>query len=381
MGNLFKLFTTLLLIIFFFNPQKNSAQRFSSEHIELSDKIHSLVNTYYNANEFSGSVLVADQGNILINKEYGYLNIDKTKEIDKTSVFEIASISKQFTALLIMILQEDNKLNYDDKIIKYFPYITYKNITIRHLLTHTSGLSEKLFFKWAGKNMAPDKIYTNEFILKYLENERPDLAFEPGEKWEYSNLGYLLLPLIMKKITGEHYITYLNKKILEPLEMNNSGIFSQSTKGTKMNNYAFGKIFNSKDSTFISGFGFAKSDSIYGSVGILSNTTDLFKYDRALYTNKLVNHETLEEAFTPYTLADATSSKYGFGWFITDDFTINGVNCGKRINHHGLWPGYESSFIRFIDKDKTIIILSNQAPSSKDKLVEEISKLLFNKNI
>ena len=86
MGNLFKLFTTLLLIIFFFNPQKNSAQRFSSEHIELSDKIHSLVNTYYNANEFSGSVLVADQGNILINKGYGYLNIDKTKEIDKTSL-------------------------------------------------------------------------------------------------------------------------------------------------------------------------------------------------------------------------------------------------------------------------------------------------------
>jgi len=162
--------------------------------------------------------------------------------------------------------------------------------------------------------------------------------------------------------------------------MDNSGIFSQNTKGTKMNNYALGKIFNSKDSTFISGFGFAKSDSIYGSVGILSNTTDLLKYDRALYTYKLVNHKTMEEAFTPYTLADGSSSKYGFGWFITDDFTINGINCGKRINHHGLWPGYESSFIRFIDKDKTIIILSNQAPSSKDKLVEEISKLLFNKN-
>ena len=378
MRSLFKLLSTLLLITSFFIPQENTAQSLTSEQNELADKIHSLVNTYYKANEFSGSVLVADRDHILINKAYGYLDIDKTKEIDQTSVFEIASISKQFTALLIMILQEENKLNYDDKITKYFPNIPYRNITIRHLLTHTSGLSEKQFFKWAGKNMDSDKTYTNEFILKYLENEKPELAFVPGEKWEYSNLGYFLLPLIMQKITGEHYISYLNKKILEPLEMDNSGIFSQNSKRSKMNNYAFGKIFNSKDSTFISSFGFAKSDSIYGSVGVLSNTTDLFKYDRALNANKLVNQKTMKEAFTSYTLTDATSSKYGFGWFITDDVTINGMNCGKRINHHGLWPGYESSFIRFIDKDKTIIILSNQSPSSKDKLVEEISKLLFN---
>lgn len=380
MGNLFKLLVILLIIIFFTDCQNASSQQAISENARISGQIDSIVNSYYQANEFSGSVLVADQGNVLINKEYGYMNLDATKEINAEAVFEIASLSKQFTALLIMILKEEKKLNYDDEIVKYFPNLTYNKITIRHLLTHTSGLSEKRFFIWAGQNMDPTKIYSNEFVLKYLEDEHPKLAFEPGEKWEYSNVGYFLLALIIQQTSEIHYIQLLKEKIFEPLGMHSTGIFSQNIKGSKMDNYVFGKVFNPKDSTFISSFGMAWSDSLYGGVGILSNTTDLLKWDRALYGNILINQETLQEAFNSYPLPNDSSSEYGFGWYVRDDFKIKGRNFGKRLDHNGLWPGYESSIVRYIDEDKTIILLSNQSPSSKDKLVEEISELLFEAN-
>jgi len=377
MQSFFKILVVLLGSILLADCQDTSTQQRSSRKEFISSRIDSLINKFYHSKKFSGSILVADQGNIILNKEFGYSNLDSTKEINSESVFEIASISKQFTALLIMMLKEENKLDYDDKITKYFPGLQYSNITIRHLLTHTSGLSEGQFFMWARKNMDPSKIYTNKFILDYLEQENPELEFAPGEKWEYSNLGYFLLPLIIQQTTGNHYIQQLNEKIFAPLGMNNSGIFSQEIKGSEKDNYVFGKVFSPKDSVFISSFGMAWSDSIYGGVGILSNTLDLLKWDRALYSNSLVSQKTLQEAFKTYMLKNDSSSKYGFGWYIKENNVINGINYGKRVDHNGLWPGYESSIVRYIDRDKTIIILSNQSPSSKDKLIEEISDLLF----
>jgi len=376
MSTFIKLPAILLVSTVLISCQGTSSEKSSINEV-LATRIDSLVNSYYLANEFSGSVLVADQGEILINSNYGYANLDLTKKLNSESVYEIASISKQFTALLIMMLKEENILDYDDKITKYLPTIPYDNITIRHLLTHTSGLSERLFFMWAGQNMDPTKIYTNELILKYLEKENPELAFEPGEKWEYSNLGYFLLPLILQQSTAKNYIQLLNDKIFSPLGMNNSGIFSQDFKGNEMDNYVFGKVYNPKDSAFKSSFGMAWSDSIYGGVGIISNTIDLLKWDRALYSDNLVNQKTLQEAFEPFILQNDIDSKYGFGWYIRDDKVINGNHSGLRLDHNGLWPGFKSSIIRYIDKDKTIIILSNQSPSSVDKLIEEISELLF----
>lgn len=372
-----KFLAILLVSTVLISCQGTSSEKSSTINEVLATRIENLVNSYYLADEFSGSVLVADQGDILINGNYGYANLDLTKELSSESVYEIASISKQFTALLIMMLKEENKLDYDDKITKYLPTLPYDNITIRHLLTHTSGLSERQFFMWAGQNMDPTKIYTNELILKYLEKENPELEFEPGEKWEYSNLGYFLLPLILKQSTAKNYIQLLNDKIFSTLGMNNSGIFSQDFKGNEMDNYVFGKVYNPKDTAFKSSFGMAWSDSIYGGVGILSNTLDLLKWDRALYSNSLVSQKTLQEAFKTYMLKNDSSSKYGFGWYIKENKVINGINYGKRVDHNGLWPGYESSIVRYIDRDKTIIILSNQSPSSKDKLIEEISDLLF----
>lgn len=370
------LFTTFT--IFCVSCQTTSSNPHSES--DASSSIDSLVRGFFNAKEFSGSVLVAEGGEIIYNKHYGYAKLDSSKRINSESVFEIASLTKQFSALLIMILKEEGKLNYDDMVSEHVPNFPYDDITVRHILTHTSGLSERKFFQWAGKNMNSAEIYTNEFILDYLVQQQPALSFNPGEKWEYSNLGYFLLPLIIEQLSGQVYIEYLKDKILTPLEMTNTGIFAQEIKGSSMANYTFGKIYNPKDTMFVSGFGMAKSDSIYGSVGLLSNTSDLFKWDRALYSDKLVDQESLQEAFGPYTLTDGTSTQYGFGWFVRENYMLEGVDCGKRLDHYGLWPGYETSIVRYIDRDITIIILANQSPSAKDKLVEEISILIFHTN-
>jgi len=377
MNHSIKSITVICIISLCISCHEVSSQAIGSHNDAVANQIDSLLKHSFHAQSFSGSVLVADQGNIIHNKAYGYMDLDQTKEIKTASVFEIASLSKQFTALLIMILEEKGKLSYDDKLIQYFPKLPYKDISIRHLLTHTSGLSEKQFFMWAGQNMDPKKIYTNELILTYLEENQPELAFEPGGKWEYSNVGYFLLALIIQETSQTHYIQFLKEKIIKPLEMESTGIFSQELKGNDMDTYVFGKVFNPKDSVFMSSFGMAWSDSLYGGVGIVSNTTDLFRWDRALKHNKLVKPETIREALTPYKLKDGTTSNYGFGWFVKEDFMVNDKNCGKRIDHYGVWPGYESSIVRYIDSDKTIIILSNQAPSNKDALIEEISELLF----
>ena len=155
----------VFLFIFFSNCQSPSSKDNSNSSNHISEQLDALVEKHFQEEKFNGSVLIADKGNVILNKEYGYSDLEKKNPLSSGSLFEIASISKQFTALLIMILKEENKLDYDDAIVKYFPNLPYKEITIRHLLTHTSGLSEKQFFGWAGKNMDPAKIYHNEIVL------------------------------------------------------------------------------------------------------------------------------------------------------------------------------------------------------------------------
>ncbi len=368
----------LFILLSLANCKNQSSHRSISGNDQFAESIDSLVRTYYNSERFSGSVLIADQGDIVFQKEYGYVKLDSSKLIDTNSVFEIASISKQFTAMLIMIMKEQGLLNYDDNLQRYFPQLPYQNITIRHLLTHTSGLSERAFFVWGAQNMPSTSIYDNRFILEeYLTKVQPELAFEPGTKWEYSNLGYFLLPLILEEVSGKSYINLLQEKIFDPLRMRHSGIYSQSHKGTEMPEYVFGKIFNPQDSAFGSAFGLAWSDSIYGGVGIVSNAEDLLAWDRALTSNALIDKQTLEEALTPYTLSDNSSSAYGFGWYVQNNYSLNGKRVGKRTDHNGLWPGYESSIVRYIDEGKTIIVLASQQPSAKDEIVHGISEILF----
>lgn len=374
---------TKFIILFFLTATiilsgcSNSNQPVKTNLDVIGTEIDSLVSHYHQNQQFSGAVLVADNGEVMIHKQYGYTSLDSTQLINDQSVFEIASISKQFTAMLVMMLQEEGLLSYEDNLLKHFPGLPYKNITIKHLLTHTSGIAERLFFMWGARNMDRSKVYHNDMVLQYLTEQKPHLAFEPGTKWEYSNVGYFLLALILEQTTGKHYIELLQERILKPLAMEHTGIYSEQFKGNQMDNYVFGKLYNAKGHNFHSSFGMSWSDSIYGSVGILSNSIDLLKWDKALSAHSLVDEQTLAEAFTSYELSDKTPSEYGFGWYVSDSSIVNGIDRGKKLNHNGLWPGYESSIVRYPESRITIIILANQSPSAKDRLVDEISALVF----
>lgn len=367
-----------LLLLPVLSCEKQESRSYA-ERQQASVYLDSLISSHYLARKFSGAVLVAKQGELILSKEYGYQTLDSAKKIDRNSVFEIASLSKQFTAMMVMLTKLAGLLDYDDPIERHLTEFPYRGITIRHLLTHTSGLSERAFFQWAGRNMDVDKFYTNEIVLKYLKSEKPALAFSPGEKWEYSNVGYFLLASILEKVNGKHYISLLQEKILTPLDMQNTGIYSQGHKGSRMENYAFSKVFSPNDSGYISAFGLAWSDSMYGGVGIVSNASDLYKWDRALQQNTLIDAATWEEAIIAYMLPDNMSSQYGFGWFVRDSVMINDKNLGKRIDHYGVWPGYESSIVRYLDPDLTIIIIANQSPSTKNELIDHISEIILDK--
>jgi len=359
-------FCALLLMSHHLNAQQS-----------VASKIDSLALSYFQSGQFSGEVLVADHGTVIVHKTYGYKDVGGQELLTKRSVYEVASLSKSFTAMLVSLFKTEGLWAYDDLVIKHLSDFPYPNITIRHLLSHSSGLSERKFFMWAGQHMKPGKTYHNQFVIDYLATEKPALSFEPGTQYEYSNLGYMLLAHLLEKQSGKHYISLLNEHIFQPLKMDQSGIYSQSHKGENMPSYAFSKVFNPLDSTYIPAFDLAWSDSIYGSVGIVSNASDLLKWDQALYTDQLIKQEARAEIFEPQRLADGNQSSYGLGWFVDGDLLVNGKNIGKKVSHFGLWPGYESSIVRFIDQGKTIIIISNRAPSSKGKMIEGITKLLF----
>jgi len=311
--------------------------------------------------KFNGNVLVAKGGNIIYQQDLGYADFNSKRLLNDSSVFELASLSKQFTAMGIMILKEKKQLRYDDNVKKFFPDFPYDNITIRNLLTHTSGLpgyEEQFEKKWDRK-----KIAFNKDILDMLKQEKDTLFFKPGTKWKYSNTGYALLAYIIEKISGKSYNDFMAKNIFQPLRMTHTFIYNMRRSIRKIPaNYALGFVFSDSLKRYILPDSLPNFDFVYYLDGIVgdgcvnSTTGDLLKWDRALYTTKLVSKPTLDEMLSPLvqTSPRDTTSFYGFGVGVQPK-----TPRGKVISHTGGWPGYATLLVRRVDIDETIIGLSN----------------------
>jgi CubicO group peptidase (beta-lactamase class C family) len=319
-------------------------------------------------------VLVAEKGKPIYHKAFGFANRETKQSLDTASIFELASVSKQFTAMLIAILKEDGKLNYDDAIEKYLPGLPYKGITIRHLLNHTSGLPD--YQKLMDENWDKSKVATNEDILFYLKKFHPVILFKPGEKYEYSNTGYVLLGSIVEKASGQEFVAYCREKIFNPLGMTSTDIRAKKEKDA-MVNFALGYIYVPEKNNYVRADSFPSSNyTIWlggrkGPGRISSATADLLRWDRALYTENLVNSKTMDELFSAAKLNDGSSSNYGFGWMLRRDSVL-----GKVVYHTGDNPGYKTEILRYLDHDKTIIILCNNAHAKFNELVNEVEHLL-----
>lgn len=317
---------------------------------------------------FSGIVLVAKDGKIQFHEAAGKRRFETNETLQKTDISELASISKQFTSMVIMMLKERGKLNFDDSISKYVQ-VPYPNITIRHLLTHTSGLPD--YQAVMDKYWDKSKVAGNPEILEYLNRYAPPVLFQPGEKYSYSNTGYVLLASIAEKSSGKDFIEMCREWIFKPLKMRDTNIRSLEEKA-KVKNFAAGHQ-KDENGNYVNANNFRASDYTVwlgnrkGPGRISSTAQDLLKWDTALYTEKLIKKETLEEAFTSGTLNNGTKINYGFGWEVLTDKAGN-----KYVQHTGGNPGYSTIIIRFIADKKTIIIFCNNSHESMKNLVAEL---------
>jgi CubicO group peptidase (beta-lactamase class C family) len=319
---------------------------------------------------FSGVALVAKDGQIKFHEATGKRHFETNRALKKTDIFELASVSKQFTAMIIMMLKEKGKLNYDDPLSKYVQ-VPYPDITIRHLLTHTSGLPD--YQDIMDKHWDKTKVAGNPDIIEYINRYAPPALFKPNTKYEYSNTGYILLASIAEKASGEDFITLCRNWIFKPFKMKDTDIRTLEAKA-KVKNFAAGHLKDSLN-RYVNANTFHASDYTVwlgnrkGSGRISSTTQDLLKWDKALYTTQLVSETTLKEAYTPATLVGGIKSNYGFGWEIEMDKAGNTI-----VLHTGDNPGYSTIIIRHLAQRKTFIVLNNNAHSAMKDLITDLMK-------
>ena len=368
-----KAFTKLSLSLLFLSALIISCGQKEKESTvakTFEEKIDSLFST---VPDFSGVALIAEKGKPVYHKAFGYLNFETKAPMDTTSLFELASVSKQFTAMAIMMLKEEGKLNYDDLVEKYLPGLPYKKITIRQLLTHTSGLPD--YQAIMDEHWDKSKVAGNADILEYLKKYHPDKQFEAGEKYEYSNTGYVLLGSIAEKASEKDFVAFCRERIFNPVEMTSTDIRSLQEKAL-IENFALGHIYVSEKQRYVRADSFPTSNyTIWlgnrkGPGRISSTSSDLLKWDRALYTENFIKKTTLNEAFAPMKLNSDSLSNYGFGW------EIETSKLGKVVRHSGDNPGYKTHVIRYIDADKTVILLCNNAHEKYEEVLKGIEGLV-----
>lgn len=296
---------------------------------------------------FNGTVLVGIHGNAIYKNAFGYSDLRTKEPLNVKSSFQIASVTKQFTAVAIMMLMERGLIDYDDAVQKFIPDFPYKNITVRQLLAHRSGLPNYMYFSgkyWKNKKLS----LTNDHLLEMLKRHRPGIEFLPDRRYKYSNTGYAVLASIVEKVSGIPFDEFLDSAIFQPLGMNSTFVYNPANKKTiDFETSGYSKTKRKFNVDFL--------DGVTGDKGIYSTVEDLFLWDQALYTESLVKQSTLDDAFIPSSYDVKRDNNYGYGWRI--DTLVDG---SKVVYHGGWWRGYNSLFIRRLDDHTTIIILCNR---------------------
>lgn len=312
-----------------------------------SNKIHRYFNRMVRSG-FNGSMLVTHKGNIIYKNAHGIKNAITRDSLTVQTPFQLASISKQFTAAAIMKLQEWGILNYDDKVAAHLPGFPYPEITIRQLLVHRSGLMEYTYFM--DKHIADKSTYiTNADVLAKINKHAPAPYFKPDTHFDYRNTNYVLLASIVEHVSGMSFPDFLHAHFFAPLEMDNSFVMNGKNNKQAQANATTGYYY--KWRSFRKFF----LDGVYGDKGVFSSVEDLFKWDRALYTNKILKQSTLQEAFKPGSPDRRGNRNYGFGWRMRE-------YSGKDTiyYHPGWWRGYKTLYVRIPETQSAIFILTNE---------------------
>jgi CubicO group peptidase (beta-lactamase class C family) len=332
---------------------------------DVSAEIDALFEPLTEGKSPGAAVIVIERGQVLHVGGYGYADLERRIPISPETAFRLASVSKQFAAMAIMILAERGQLDYDDAMVEYLPELERfgDRITLRHLLVHTSGLPDYYdALEAESEGGMPDTKQAMRFLAGWGEP-----LFPAGERYEYSNPGYEMLALVVERSSGQTFSEFVQDNIFTPLGMNDSAVHdgSQGAIRNRALGYARkGDSFELDDEHVL--------NNIVGSGGIYSTVEDLYLWDQALYTEKLVQRATLEEAWSPARLAGGEEYPYGFGWRLGRHGGL-----GRRVSHSGGWVGFSTVIVRYPERQFGVIVLSNLGDFDGEEIAGRITDIFF----
>ncbi len=340
-----------ILVLGHATPSSSGAQ-------DKASIIDTFIRTLAERGQFNGSVLVAERGRSIYKGAFGMADVRHGRAFSPATPCYLASLTKQFTAMAIMKLVESRKLSYDTPLSDFFAeFPAYaRAITIRHLLTHTSGIPD-----YVGLGVEHPGVTDQEVLGALVRQD--SLRFAPGDRFEYSNSNYVLLALIVERASGQPYARFLEKSIFGPLGMQHTFVDDSLRPALEERAKGYNRFGDDADYDLLT----------YGEGGIYSTVEDLFLWDQALYTEKLVSAATLAEAFAGAKLHDGRTSGYGFGW------AIGTYNAQPTTSHAGRYGGFNTYIKRFLNDRNVIIFLTNRGFRNMSAIGNALTNILYGK--
>ena len=339
-------------------------------------RIDSLLSAQAATGDFNGVVLIVEDGQELLHKAYGVADPRNGRALTVNSVFELASVSKQFTATAVAILAHRGKVDLDKPVANYLPELrNYPTVTVRHLLHHTGGLPDYMSF--AADYADPERPVTNRVVLDIFRTDTPEADFEPGERFEYSNTGYLLLASLVERVSGQSFGEFLDKNVFRPLGMSRSSIYRRRYAPRPIADYAYGFIPGDTPALPDSLEGYEDVTWLDGVVGdgtVNATAADLRRWVEGVRANRLLPAAQTAALFVSGKTATDEPTQYAYGRQVyTSD------NYGRVIDHGGGWPGYATYLAEYPDARRLVVILRNDDGGSKGEVDPDgnVRRLLF----
>ena len=324
-------------------------------------KLDSLLKRIHKRHDFHGAILVAKNEKIVYNSQIGFADFKKETPLNKSSIFQLASVSKQFTAAAIMLLKERNQIKLTDTVNRYFPEFPYQHVTIKNLLNHTAGLPK--YFWVAEHKWQQEKAPTNTEMMELLASSNVQRFFKPGRNFDYSNTGYFVLASIVEKISGTSFSSFLKRNIFEPLEMKDSYVYSFENDSINKNQLDGYRLYRGWRHLKISS---TVNDAIVGDKNVYTTAEDLFKWTVALNTGRLLTKESLELMYSKGETVYGREVPYGFGFRIKT----------KSIYHHGRWNGFSTGLTKYLEDDVVVIVLEHTSYNAIRSLNKKIKYIV-----
>ena len=332
---------------------------------KVRHKLDSLLKRIHKRHDFHGAVLVAKNEKIVYENQIGTADFKKKTPLNKESVFQLASVSKQFTAAAIMLLNERNQIKLTDTVNTYFPDFPYKAVTIKNLLNHTAGLPK--YFWIAEHEWQQEKAPTNSEMMEFLESTDVKRYFKPGRNFDYSNTGYFVLASIVEKISGTSFSSFLKKNIFEPLQMDHSYVYSFENDAIGEHQLDGYRLYRGWRHIKIPG---TVNDAIVGDKNVYTTAEDLFKWTKGLNSGSFLTKQSLALIYSKGESIYGRKIPYGFGFRID-------TKEENSIYHYGKWNGFSTGLTMYLEDNLVVIVLEHTSFNALKSLNRKIKKIVI----